>query len=368
MPKVSVIIAVYNVEEYISNCLDSIINQTFEDIEILCVDDASTDKSVNIISGYMKKDDRVKLIRLSINSGPGVARNTAMHVSEGEYISFIDSDDYVQKDYIEVLYNTAKKYDADMVFTNNIYTVKYIAIKPYYHNRISEWKSKFEKSWNEGVSTFNVNTPEKENTPEYPLGVFWNKIYKNSFLKNNGITISSYRVAEDVEMFYKVLACSPKIAYNNEAKYYYVQRKDSTVNNIGHSVYKDSLKVFENIFNFYKEKNANLLKDSSYYNFRSFLFTFDNYKSSDKDNFYKEAHELMKSLDAEIDKEKYPFISYALHIMKTYPNYADYDKKIDKVKNGVYSLAWWIPSLDMREKFKKSMLDSKARKNYSQNS
>lgn len=364
MPKVSIIIPIYNVEEYISNCLDSVINQTFEDIEILCIDDASTDKSVNIIFNYMKKDDRIKLIRLSINSGPGVARNTAMHVSGCEYISFIDSDDYIEKDYIELLYNTAKKYDADMVFTNNIYSVKYITVKPYYHNRIKEWKKEFQSSWKEGISNFDVRAFEKETTPEYPLGVFWNKLYKNSFLKNNSIEISPYRIAEDVEMFYKVLACSPKIAYNNEARYYYVERKESLVRSIGHTdaAHKDALKVFENIFRYYKEKNENLLNDSNYYNFKSFLFTFDNYKASDKEVFYKESHELMKSLDAEIDKTKYPFMSYALHIMKTCPNYSDYVKKVEKVKDGVYSLAWWIPSLGMREKFKKSMLDSKARK------
>lgn len=366
MPKVSVIIPIYNVEEYIQNCLESIVNQTFKDIEILCVDDASTDKSVNVVTNYMKNDDRIKLIRLSLNSGPGVARNTALAVSEGEYISFIDPDDYVERDYIENLYDTALKYDSDMVFTSNIYTVSYIIIKPYYHNRIKKWKIKFKNAWREGISYFNVNTPEKENTPEYPLVTFWNKIYKSDFLKKNDITISSCRIGEDVEFFYKVLASSPKISYNNDSKYYYVQRKNSSSDNVKNGgVYSNSsLQVFKSVFEYYKKNRAELLKDCNYYNFKSFLHTFDSYKSSNKSEFYKESHELMKSLDVEIDKDKHPFIYYALYVMKTNPNYKYYVKEIENMKKSVYSLAWWIPSLNFREKFIKSMLDSKSRKKF----
>ena len=196
MPKVSVILPIYNVEKYLRKCLDSVVNQTLKDIEIICINDCSADNCENIILEYAKKDGRIKLINHLENQGLGYARNTGLINSNCDYISFIDSDDFISIDYIEYLYNTAIKYDADIVFTDNIYTVNEakLYIKPYYHNRINIWKKKFKKNetWKEGISDFNVNTPEKENTPEYPLVVAWNKLYKRNFLIQKNLLYSKY--------------------------------------------------------------------------------------------------------------------------------------------------------------------------------
>ena len=146
MPKVSVILPIYNVEKYLRKCLDSVINQTLKDIEIICINDCSADNCENIILEYAKKDGRIKIINNEKNYGIGFSRNIGINESSGEYISFIDADDYIEKDYIEILYNTAIKNKADIVFTNNINIVRDKIIKPYYHNRINIWKKKFKET------------------------------------------------------------------------------------------------------------------------------------------------------------------------------------------------------------------------------
>lgn len=368
MIKVSVVLPIYNVEKYLPKCLDSIINQTLKDIEIICVNDCSTDNSENVVKDYIKKDNRIKLINNEKNIGVGLSRNIGVDSSNGEYISFIDSDDFIESNYLESLYSTANKYDADIVFTNNMYTVNESKgyIKPYYHNRLEKWKKDFKDKCFEGISNFNVSTIEKENTPEYPLVSSVNKIFKKDFIINNNLKFQNYIVAEDSEFFYKYLVYNPKMYYNNNAKYYYVQRKSSAVHSIekDERTVSDALSVFSNIFNFYKEKNINLLKESNYYNFNSFLFVFNNYKADNKNEFYKKCNELMKKLDVEIDRDKHVFYAYSVYIMKTYDDYNIYLEKIESIKKKVFDTAWWIPSITLREKYKKTNLDKLANKNW----
>lgn len=368
MPKVSVILPIYNVAKYLRKCLDSVINQTLKDIEIICINDCSADNCENIILEYAKKDGRIKIINNEKNYGIGFSRNIGINESSGEYISFIDADDYIEKDYIEILYNTAIKNKADIVFTNNINIVRDKIIKPYYHNRINIWKKKFKENetWKEGISDFNVNTPEKENTPEYPLVSTVNKIFKKDFIEKNNLKFQNYIVSEDTEFFYKYLLYSPKKFYNNEAKYYYVQRKSSLTHSIekDNQMITDALSVFKNIFNIYKEKKIELLKDANYYNFNSFLFVFNNYKAQNKNEFYKKCHDLMKGLNVEIDKDKHPFESYSCHIMKTNGDYNIYLDKVERIKKKVFSVAWWIPSITLREKYKIYNLNKIAKKKF----
>ena len=368
MPKVSVILPIYNVEKYLRKCLDSVINQTLKDIEIICVNDSSTDECENIILEYAKKDGRIKIINNEKNCGIGFSRNIGISESSGEYISFIDSDDYIEKDYIEILYNTAIKNEADIVFTNNINIVRDKIIKPYYHNRINIWKKKFKKNdiWREGISDFNVDTPQKENTPEYPLAVAWNKLYKRQFLIEKKLLYSKYRIAEDIDMFYRLLANSPKIAYNHNAKYFYLHRATSLAGSVSSAKTPPLaiLEVFENVFKYYKENKEELLKDCNYYNFLSLLHTFNNYNADNKNEFYKKCHDLMKELNVEIDKDKHPFEAYSCQIMKTNEDYNIYLEKVERIKKKVFSVAWWIPSITLREKYKKYNLNKIAKKKF----
>ena len=118
MPQISVIIPVYNVEKYLRQCLDSVINQTFKDIEIICVDDCSTDTCLNILEEYAKKDNRFKIIRLNQNSKQGYARNRALEIAQAPFIMFLDSDDYLNEDAIEILYKSIQGCD---VAIGNVY-------------------------------------------------------------------------------------------------------------------------------------------------------------------------------------------------------------------------------------------------------
>ena len=118
MELISVIIIAYNVENYIRKCLDSVVNQTYTNLEIIIVDDASTDKTDDICREYQKTDKRIKYIRHRTNRGQAIARNTGLDNATGDYIGFIDSDDYVLPDYYEILYNNLKTTNADISICN----------------------------------------------------------------------------------------------------------------------------------------------------------------------------------------------------------------------------------------------------------
>lgn len=110
---ISIIIPVYNVERYLRECIDSIIAQTYKNLEIILVDDGSSDKSGEICDEYSKKDSRIKVIYKK-NGGLSDARNVALDIAKGDYIGFIDSDDYIEKDMFQILYNLAEEYNAEI--------------------------------------------------------------------------------------------------------------------------------------------------------------------------------------------------------------------------------------------------------------
>lgn len=112
--KISIIVPVYNAEKQINTCLDSLVNQDLEQIEIICVDDQSSDSSLELLEAYAAKDSRIKVISQT-NKGPGGARNTGLDAAQGEFIIFVDADDYIPRDYCSKMYDAAVKYNADIV-------------------------------------------------------------------------------------------------------------------------------------------------------------------------------------------------------------------------------------------------------------
>ena len=128
---ISIVIAVYNAEDYLRECLDSVIGQSYENIEVICVDDGSTDSSADIISEYSLKDNRVKLIKQQ-NQFAGVARNTGMKQAKGEYIIFLDADDFFEPDMIEKAYEDIIIEDSDIcVFNSNLFDMETEKFKDY---------------------------------------------------------------------------------------------------------------------------------------------------------------------------------------------------------------------------------------------
>ena len=125
MKKVSIIIPVYNVKNYLGQCLESVIQQDFIDYEIICVDDASTDNSGNILDAYEKQYDMIQVIRHTKNRGLSAARNTGLEQATGKYVWFVDSDDIICPNSLEELYNVAETNETDMICFNLSYNEKY---------------------------------------------------------------------------------------------------------------------------------------------------------------------------------------------------------------------------------------------------
>ena len=208
MVKVSIIIPIYNVEEYLANCLNSVINQTLQNIEIICINDGSTDKSFEILENFAKCDSRIKIINQS-NVGPGIARNIAIQSAQGEYIGFVDPDDWINKNMFETLYNTAKKYNCDMVeesFVIHNEPRKYIKVQK---NKLNLPEKK------------NFNSQSIENYIFSAKLAVWNKLYKTEFIKQNNIKFMHCSRGEDIIFTVLSRALANNIIYINNADYHY---------------------------------------------------------------------------------------------------------------------------------------------------
>ena len=205
-PAVSVIIPVYNTEKYLAECLDSVINQTLTNIEIICVNDGSTDGSLKILQEYAKKDNRINIITQK-NRGLGATRNVGIDNAIGQYVTFLDSDDYINQCYCEVLYNKAITDKADIAATakmvrfdfENKKTEKYLGIK-----------DKDILSANDKCKIFLAS------------GTCCNKIYKTDFIKMNNIHMFDKKSIGEDNIF-TIVSCvyANKIAVCNSAVYYY---------------------------------------------------------------------------------------------------------------------------------------------------
>lgn len=212
MVKVSVIVPVYNVEIYLADCLDSVLQQTLKDIEIICINDGSTDKSPEILAEYARKDSRIIIISQE-NKGLGSARNRGLEVATGEYVAFLDSDDWVDKDYYEKLYNTAVKYGAEIACSG--------------YKRCSE---KEERIWlkfkNERIYT---KAEDKYRVVKMPKSCYvWNKIYKLSLLKMKNLFFTCVFV-EDVMFSHQALFFLPKMVTVPDTYYNYRKNNFSFV-------------------------------------------------------------------------------------------------------------------------------------------
>lgn len=213
MPKVSVVVPVYNVEEYLEECLLSILNQTLSDIEVICVDDGSVDRSADILKEYAKKDNRIKIITQQ-NGKQGKARNAGVEISSGEYIGFVDSDDYIQANFYETLYNAAKKHNADIACTN-IYRKR---------KTLGSYKIKYEKE-----EVFE-NIEDKMSAAYVPsYNYVWNKIYKKDALIKSGVKFVEGMFFEDIEYTIKVLYYLNKMVTVPNTGYIYRESNVSTV-------------------------------------------------------------------------------------------------------------------------------------------
>lgn len=219
MAKISIIVPVYNVENYLSKCLDSLINQTFQDIEIICINDGSTDNSLNILQEYASKDKRIKVFNQE-NSGVAKTRNKGLEVANGEYIGFCDSDDWAELDFYEKLYNTATKHQADIAVTN-IIKVKKNKLKSFFSVKNTVTTEDYYKKLKL------CNIPD--------LSYLTNKIYKTSEIRKNNLTFENFAVYEDAVFSIQALYYLKKLVTVTDTNYYYLHRKSSLLHSKNNS-------------------------------------------------------------------------------------------------------------------------------------
>lgn len=195
-PKVSVLIPIYNTEKYLCQCLESVVNQTLKDIEIICINDGSTDGSLDIIKEYQSNDDRIKIID-KVNTGYGHSMNLGIINSTGKYIGIVESDDFAEPDMFEILYEIADKYDVDVVKSSYY---EYKNGNDYIRKQVSNLV------YNKVFHPYNCpNVFGIQST-------IWSAIYKKEFLMNNGILFLETKGAsyQDTSFNFKVWACANK--------------------------------------------------------------------------------------------------------------------------------------------------------------
>jgi len=222
LPLVSIIIPIYNVEKYIQQCLESVICQTHKNLEILCVDDCGQDASIDIVRSHMIKDTRIKLISHAMNQGLACARNAGIEHATGDYIYFLDSDDFISSESIESMLDSALTHKSDIVFSGVELAVEEDA-KSDELGAIKNYLSFEAGSECEVVSrdTFDFFLDE------FPC-VAWNKLFRTEFLRSNYISFVQQNIVHEDEGFHvKILANLPRISFVDEVGYFYRIRSSS---------------------------------------------------------------------------------------------------------------------------------------------
>ena len=202
-PVVSVIVPVYNVEQYLPQCLDSIVNQTLKNIEIICVNDSSTDNSLNILNHYAEKDPRIKVVTQP-NGGAGAARNRGLSLAAGKYLSFLDSDDFFEPDMLELAYNKAVCDKADFVVFQS---------DQYYTDR----KEFVSVPWTLREKEIPPYTPFNhrqmtDNIFKVFVGWAWDKLYDREFVEKNHLRFQEQRTSNDMLFVFSGLAVAKRIS------------------------------------------------------------------------------------------------------------------------------------------------------------
>ena len=317
MPKVSVIIPVYNTEQYLRECLDSVVNQTLKDIEIICVNDGSTDNSGRILEEYAEKDSRIVLINNIKNSGaPGTVKNIGISKAKGEYLSFVDSDDKINKSYLFDLYKTAYKTKADIIMTCNIQKFN------------NENFIKNKNICNKKI----LKTPTEKTFIIKNFGTNCAKLFKATFIKQNNLSCYEVRnIAEDNFFSLTSYVVANAIAINNKACYYY--RMHSTSITAAKRTEKDFgiFEVYKQVDNFV----INNIKDKKLQS--EYLNSVQERKIQDYKWFLKEcdnsAYNLFKIILKEKEPQVYTKVFYPAIISLT-----SYPARIDTVNQTIESI------------------------------
>jgi glycosyltransferase involved in cell wall biosynthesis len=222
MIKVSVVIPIYNVEYFLEECLESVINQTLQDIEIICINDCSTDRSVDVLNKYVQKDSRIVVIHNSENKGLSYTRNRGLELAQGEYVYFLDSDDSISMDAMEELYQTAVSlkldsvfFDATIIFENESLRNKFVS---YQAERVNEYPGVFK-----GCDLFEQFVINREWSSSVPRQ-FW----RRRFLHDRKLSFYEGILHEDELFSFKALLQADRVIYSCK-KYFHRRFRENSI-------------------------------------------------------------------------------------------------------------------------------------------
>lgn len=275
---ISVIVPIYNSEQYLCRCIDSILNQSYNNIELILIDDGSTDRSGLICDEYLKKDNRIKVLHKK-NGGLSDARNKGIEIAKGQYIGFVDNDDYIEIDFYETLYKLAKSNNAMVAM------LSYNVIK---NNKL--------KARNESNNSYILEREEAikqllfdENVQNY----VWNKLYANEVI--NDIRFPVGVNYEDINFMYDVFKKMNRIVCLDSPKYNYYFRENSLVNTNSHTMFIDEFNAVILRFNKVLEDYPTLEKYNAYslVLWMTRIFSYMVKAEDYNDNFFRQKYNLL---------------------------------------------------------------------------
>ena len=289
MVKVSVVIPVYNVENYLEDCLKSIVNQTLTDIEIICINDGSTDNSQEILERYAKKDERISVYTQK-NQGHAVATNRGMTYATGEYLYLMDSDDIINENALDLTYKKAKEADVDFVIFK---AINYDSQKEEYYETQSY--SMKEIHWRTQDKVFRYDNVRDlifimSVTP-------WSKLYKRQFIEDNNILFPEGLIFDDNIFFWDVLFSADKIIFLDEFLFTRRFYSTSSTNN-GDLRFLDSIEINNLIWDRFNKYGHFEEHKNTLYNTRvlSLYTRFTKIRDEYKNEFFQAMKESYKSI------------------------------------------------------------------------
>ena len=331
--KVSVIVPVYNVAKYLAECLESLVNQTLEDIEIICVNDGSTDNSLEILEEYAEKDSRVKVFTIE-NSGISLARNFGIEQAKGGYIGFVDSDDYVNEYMFEKLYLACVQNDLDLAMCK-------ISL---FDDETGEVNNDLDYYNLKVFSNLDKEVFNSDDTTSFTNNIVvnvYNKLYKKSLLEDNSIEFPANLIFEDEVFFIKTYLTAKRISVVNEFLYYYRLNREGSITYLEKEnnyvdmvyIYKKEREIFKELgkYDEYKVLLAN----------RMLFLILARYTQTSpkfKENYYNVLKEDLKEVLADEEIMNNLSLNVRNRVLKIIEseNYEEF-KKIDQFK--IFSIA-----------------------------
>ena len=270
-PLVSIIVPFYNVELYIEQCLRSIMNQKYKNIEIICFDDCGQDKSASIVKEIAKEDSRIKIVKHKKNKGLGGARTTGLNKAEGEYLLFIDSDDWIESDCVDTIVEIMNKTGVDAAW----FKAKY-------------WLEDLQKDADMKFCNYFMNMPEgfininEANLTSFPLAT-WNKAYRRDFLLKNNLNWREKIIFEDVEFYFKAFTKTSPVYLIDKYFYHYRQHSESIMSKNINKPETASVvfKILKDVYNYLDESDLLRKYDTAFYKYVNEVFGM--YKSTPKE-------------------------------------------------------------------------------------